>query len=104
MKARRTRGEDLAVVGVGGLRVPNNGSGKEIRLAYASVAPTPVRVLEVEKIFEKDKPVDELIDEAIPVVMKAVSPISDVRAGSEYRAHLVEVLTRILVKQLWEAS
>ncbi|MGA8855608.1 MAG: xanthine dehydrogenase family protein subunit M [Candidatus Bathyarchaeia archaeon] len=104
MKARRTMGEDLAVVGVGGLAAPTGGSGKEIRLAYASVAPTPVRAFEAEKIFRKDRPVDELVDEAIPVVMKAVSPITDVRAGKEYRVNLVKVLTRRLVKQLWEAS
>jgi len=104
MKARRTMGEDLAVVGVGGLAAPNGGVGKEIRLAYASVAPTPVRVFEAEKVFTKDRPVDELVDEAIPIIMKTVSPITDVRAGKEYRANLVKVLTRRLVKQLWEAS
>jgi len=104
MKARRTMGEDLAVVGVGGLAAPNGDVGKEIRLAYASVAPTPVRVFEAEKVFTKDRPVDELVDEAIPIIMKTVSPITDVRAGKEYRANLVKVLTRRLVKQLWEAS
>ena len=104
MKARRTMGEDLAVVGAGGLGAPNGGSGKEIRLAYASVAPTPVRAFEAEKIFRQNRPVDELVDEAMPIVMKAVSPITDVRAGKEYHVNLVKVLTRRLVKQLWEAG
>jgi len=104
LKARRTMGEDLAVVGVGGLVVPNGGAGRSVRLAYASVAPTPVRAYEAEKTFEKKKPLNQLLDEALPVVARVLNPISDVRAGREYRANLVRVLTRRLVKQLWEAS
>jgi carbon-monoxide dehydrogenase medium subunit len=104
LKARRTMGEDLAVVGVGGLVVPNDEAGRTVRLAYASVAPTPVRAYDAEKIFEKKKPLNQLLDEALQVVARVVNPISDVRAGREYRANLVRVLTRRLVKQLWEAS
>jgi carbon-monoxide dehydrogenase medium subunit len=103
LKARRTVGEDLAVVGVGGLVTPATKGGKSIRLAYASVAPTPVRAFEAEKIFESNKPLDELLDQAMPIVSKTVSPISDVRGGKDYRVNLVEVLTRRLVRQLWEA-
>jgi carbon-monoxide dehydrogenase medium subunit len=102
LKARRTVGEDLAVVGVAGLLTPAGKAGKSVRLAYASVAPTPVRALEAEKAFERSKPLDELLDQAMPIVMKTVSPISDVRGGKEYRANLVEVLTRRLMRRLWE--
>jgi xanthine dehydrogenase FAD-binding subunit len=103
LKGRRTVGEDLTVVGVGGLVIANKG-GKSVRLAYASVAPTPVRALEAEKIFESDKPLNDLLDQAISIIRRTVSPISDVRGGKDYRANLVEVLTRRLVRQLWEAS
>lgn len=103
LKARRTVGEDLTVVGVGGLVAPSK-SSRNVRLAYASVAPTPVRALEAEKVFESNKPLDELLDQAIPLVRKTVSPISDVRGGKDYRANLVEVLTRRLLHQLWEAT
>jgi len=104
LKARRTVGEDLCIVGIGGLATPNAKSGKSIRLAYSSVAPTPVRAFEAEKILEKGRPVDELLDEVMPIVRKIVSPISDVRGGKDYRASLVEVLTRRLVLQLLEAT
>jgi xanthine dehydrogenase FAD-binding subunit len=104
LKGRRTVGEDLAVVGVGGLVAPGSKGGKSVRLAYASVAPTPVRALEAEKIFESNKPLNDLLDQAMPFVRKAVSPISDVRGGKDYRANLVEVLTRRLLRQLWETS
>jgi carbon-monoxide dehydrogenase medium subunit len=103
LKARRTTGEDVAVIGVAGLVAPNGKDAKSVRLAYASLAPTPVRAYDAEKIFEKRKPVNQLLDEAMPAVMKVVSPISDVRAGKEYRANLVRVLTKRLVQRLWEA-
>jgi len=104
LKARRTVGEDLALVGVGGLVTPATKGGKSVRLAYASVAPTPVRAYEAEKVFERDKSLDELLDQAMPIVSKTVSPISDVRGGKDYRVNLVEVLTRRLLSQLWEAT
>jgi xanthine dehydrogenase FAD-binding subunit len=104
LKGRRTVGEDLTVVGVGGLVAPVGKGGKSVRLAYASVAPTPVRALEAEKVFESNKPLGDLLEQAMPIVRKTVSPISDVRAGKDYRANLVEVLTRRLLRQLWEAS
>jgi carbon-monoxide dehydrogenase medium subunit len=104
LKGRRTVGEDLTVVGVGGLVVPVSKGGRSVRLAYASVAPTPVRALEAEKVFESIKPLDDLLEQAMPIVRKTVSPISDVRGGKDYRANLVEVLTRRLLRQLWEAS
>jgi len=104
LKARRAVGEDLCVAGVAGLMTPNGKTRKTVRLAYSSVAPTPVRTFEAEKVFENNRPIDELLDEAMPIVMKTVSPISDVRGGKEYRANLVEVLTRRLVHRLWEAA
>jgi len=104
LKGRRTVGEDLAVVGVGGLVIPGSKGGKIVRLAYASVAPTPVRAIEAEKVFESNKPLNDLLDQAMPIVRKTVSPISDVRGGKDYRMNLVEVLTRRLLRQLWEAS
>jgi xanthine dehydrogenase FAD-binding subunit len=102
-KARRTLGEDLAVVGVGALVIPNGKAGKGVRLAYSSVAPTPVRSFESEKFFENGKALD-ILDQVMPFVRKNVCPISDVRGGKEYRMNLIEILTRRLVSKLWEAA
>jgi CO/xanthine dehydrogenase FAD-binding subunit len=68
-----------------------------------NVQPSRLRAFEAEKVFEKSQSLDELLGEAVPIVKRAFSPISDVRAGEEYRMHLVEVLTRRLVRRLWEA-
>ncbi len=92
--------EDIAVVGIAILVAnPKDPAKRIVRLAYASVAPTPVRIYEVEEIFKKDKPVPELIEEAVEVVKKAVSPITDVRATKEYREYIVEYGTRYLLSK-----
>ncbi len=100
-KAVRTS-EDLSLVGIAGLAANIEEPSKRIvRLAYASVAPTPVVIDEVEEVFRKDKPVKELIREAVDVVKKRLSPITDVRATKEYRLHLIEYGTRYLLRLLF---
>lgn len=95
--------EDLSLVGIAALVANVEDPEKRIvRLAYSSVAPTPVRVFEVEEVFRQKKPLNELIDEAVNVVLKKLSPISDVRATKEYREHMIEIGTRLLLKELFE--
>ena len=100
LKAKRTS-EDLAIVGVAAL-VANEDDPKNriVRLAYSSVAPTPVRAFEVEEALRSDRPIPDLVDRAVSIALTKVSPISDVRAGREYRIHLVELLTRLVLKEL----
>lgn len=102
LKWGRTRGEDLAVVGVAGLAA--NSVKKLVRIALSSVAPTPLLVPEVEGVFEGGGSVEEQIDKAASIVLEKISPISDVRAGKEYRLHMAEVLTKQILKQLLGAS
>ena len=100
VRGKRTS-EDLALVGVAAL-VANvlEPAKRIIRLAFSSVGPTPIRALEVDEVFKKDQPLSELTEEALSAVMKKVTPISDVRAGKEYRLHLVDTLTRLVLKEL----
>jgi len=98
LKWGRTRGEDLAVVGVAAL-VRNSGK-KLVRIALSSVAPTPLLVKEVEKILEKCGSVEEQIERAVSIVTEKISPITDVRGGKEYRLHMAGVLTRRILRQL----
>ncbi len=99
-KAARSA-EDLALVGIAALVAnPNNPAERVVRLAYASVAPTPVYVKEVEELFKKDEPLNKLIKEAVNIVLSKVSPISDVRATREYRLHLVKYVTAYLLRKL----
>ncbi len=102
LKWGRTRGEDLAVVGVAGL-VANSGK-KLVRIALSSVAPTPLIVPEVEGVFKGGGSVEGQIDKAASIVVEKISPISDVRAGKEYRLHMAGVLTKQILKRILGAS
>ena len=103
LKFTRISVEDLSVVGIAGLAAnPKEPEKRIVRLAYASVAPTPVLVEEVEEIFNHDKPVKELIREAVEAVKKKTSPITDVRGTAEYRRHLIEFGTAYLLNRLLE--
>ena len=102
LKWGRTRGEDLAVVGVAAL-VAN--SGEEImRIALSSVAPTPLRIFEVEKIPKEGVSFAEQIGKAVSIVREKISPITDVRGGREYRIHMAGVLTKRVLEGLLGAS
>jgi carbon-monoxide dehydrogenase medium subunit len=101
LKWGRTKGEDLAVVGVAALVA---GSGKIVRIALSSVAPTPILVPEAQKAFENSGTIDEKIEQATAAVLNKICPISDVRCCKEYRMHMAGVLTRRILKQLLEAG
>ncbi len=82
--------------------VSNPGDPRErvVRIAYTSAAPTPLAIKEVEKIFRQDRPLGELIKEALSVIKARVNPPSDSRASREYREHLIEFGTALLLRKL----
>ncbi|MFQ5870966.1 MAG: FAD binding domain-containing protein [Candidatus Geothermarchaeales archaeon] len=100
LKGKRSS-EDCAIVGVAALVARwDDPRDRVVRLAYSSVAPTPVRVYDVERIFKQDKPWGDLVEEAVSAALNRVSPISDVRSSKEYRVHLIDVLTRLALREL----
>jgi carbon-monoxide dehydrogenase medium subunit len=59
--------------------------GDEYRIAYGSVAPTPIRLLKTEEFLKGKKIDDKVIEEAKKILATEISPISDLRATKEYR-------------------
>jgi CO/xanthine dehydrogenase FAD-binding subunit len=55
------------------------------RLAWGSVGPTVVRLPEVEAALSGRRLDQETLDAVRPLVSQLLSPISDVRAGADYR-------------------
>lgn len=92
----RTKGEDLAVVGVA---IQVNGE-RDVRIALSSVYKTPIRVTAVEEIFKRDAPMEEKIKKAVEAVTEHISPITDVRGSKEYRYHMTGVLTERGLREL----
>jgi len=103
LKLMRRQAMDLALVGVAAcLKLDREKKiCTEARIALGAVAPTPIRVPEVEALLV-NKAIDEkLITEAARVAGMQCRPISDIRASLEYRCSMVEVLTRRVVTEAY---
>jgi len=99
LKKGRTR-MDLAVASVAvQIRTESNRSLK-VRIAAGSVAPTPMRLFEVEALLEGAAFSRELLTEAQQLAAKSVSPITDVRSTADYRCHLMGVLVKRALEKL----
>jgi CO/xanthine dehydrogenase FAD-binding subunit len=94
LKLGRTNSVDLSVVSVACLAL----AGGEVRIALGAVAPTPIRVREAESILLGTRD-EEAIALAASLAREMAVPISDVRAGNEYRLEMVEVLAKNAIRQ-----
>jgi carbon-monoxide dehydrogenase medium subunit len=105
LKLGRNAAGDLAIVGVAVLGYPasDSVSGFRFRMALSSVAPTPIRVPEAEKLLAGRAINDEAIDAAASAARTAAHPIDDVRASANYRSAMVEVLARRALNDVWSA-
>ncbi|SFI01211.1 carbon-monoxide dehydrogenase medium subunit [Tindallia magadiensis] len=77
----RVKGHDLATVGLTIRRTPD----KQTFIAMAAVAPTPIRLKEVEKELMKKEFNEETALWLKEEIQKHIKPISDVRSSLEYR-------------------
>jgi CO/xanthine dehydrogenase FAD-binding subunit len=94
-KLKRYRGEDLAQASVA-VRVDAKGIW---RVAYGSVAPTPIRGPKVERLLKGQKnPSDELLARAAVLAEAEVAPITDIRGSKEYRRLMVGVMLKRTVR------
>jgi CO/xanthine dehydrogenase FAD-binding subunit len=90
-KLKRYRGEDLAQASVG-VRVDAKGLW---RVAYGSVAPTPIRGPKVERLLRGEKkPTAALLKKAMALAEAEVAPITDIRGSQEYRRLMVGVMLK----------
>jgi xanthine dehydrogenase small subunit len=62
-----------------------NGRIESAAIALGSIAPTPVRLAEVEAFLAGKKLTPKLIDDAEALAQATVKPIADIRSTAEYR-------------------
>ena len=86
---------DIAIAGAG-VWVQLDAGGRIVaaRIALASVAPTPIRVLAAEHALIGQSPSKGLVETTSQRAAEACSPISDTRGSADYRRLLVAVLTQ----------
>jgi carbon-monoxide dehydrogenase medium subunit len=69
------------------------------RVAMGAVAPTPVRLGDVEALMTGKAVTADVADEAGRLAAAQITPISDLRASAEYRKAMAHTLTRRLVQE-----
>ena len=94
-KLKRYRGEDLAQASVA-VRVDVRGAW---RVAYGSVAPTPIRGPKVERLLKGvKKPDAALLKKAAALAEAEIAPITDIRSSDVYRRLMVGVMLKRAVR------
>ena len=80
---------------------PEAGVWRDVRVALGSVAATPIRAAETERVLEGAAPRSETADHAAATLANEIKPIDDVRSTAEYRKI---VAARVLHRLLREAG
>ncbi len=103
IKLGRNASGDLAIVGVAVIGYPDETakSGYRFRMALASVAPTPIRVLKAEAILAENTINADTIEQAAQSAQNTARPIDDLRASARYRKAMVRNLTRRALQDVW---
>jgi xanthine dehydrogenase small subunit len=75
----------------------DGGVWRDVRVALGSVAPTPIRAAETERVLEGAAPRETVADHAAATLARELRPIDDVRSTADYRrAVSARVLHRLL--------
>ncbi len=75
----------------------DGGVWRDVRLGLGSVAPTPIRAYETERVLEGAAPRQTTADHAAETLANEIKPIDDVRSTADYRRLVAaRVLHRLL--------
>jgi CO/xanthine dehydrogenase FAD-binding subunit len=89
---------ECSVVTVGLAFTPRGDELTAVRVAFGSLAPTPLRGRKTEAALEGQRLVPEVVERAVAAAEDEVSPISDVRGSACYRRGLTGVFLRRLLR------
>ena len=92
-----TGGSEFALASVA-VTLSTASKKRRARMVFGSVNSTAIRCSDAEKVLEEGEFTRATVKRAAEVASQTVDCFSDVLATSEYRRHLVEVVT---LKALW---
>lgn len=95
---------DIALVSCAALLRVAAGRYAGVRIAMGSVAPRPLRLVEVETFLEGRAVGDAAAVEAGARASREVAPIDDLRTTADYRRHVSGVLVERAVRELARAG
>lgn len=103
-KVGRRRALTIAIASVAGLLSLENGVVVDVRIAAGSVAPTPLRLGQVEGALRGRRLDAALARAAGDLASREVAPITDVRASAEYRRDVTGQLVARFLSEALPAS
>lgn len=94
------------IVGIGVVvALDKQGRCSEARLVYLGVGEKPELALEASKSLVGQKPAADVFEKAAAVALeKDLDPGSDIHSSTEYRRHLVSVLTRQALSEAFDRA
>ena len=102
LKLGRCKSGDLSLVGVAVLGHRDGPDlGQSFRICLGSVAPTVLRVPEVEVFLGEHEPGEETFARAAEKAEAAARPITDVRGSADYQKAMVRTLTARALRDVW---
>jgi carbon-monoxide dehydrogenase medium subunit len=95
---------DISTISIGVALKTKNIEVLKVNIALGSVAPTPLRLYEVEEWLKGKTLTPELIKEASRRVSNSIKPITDIRGTAEYRYAATEGLAREAITKAWKGK
>jgi carbon-monoxide dehydrogenase medium subunit len=74
------------------------------KIVLGNAGVVPIRAKSAEQVLIGKKLTDKLFAEAGEAAAGDADPVSDIHASSEFRLHLIKVLTKRMVKQAWDQA
>ncbi len=90
---------DIATIGCTAVCKLENDILQDLRIAFGTAAPVPIRCKSTEKNACGQKVTPKLLDEIAKAVMKDVKPRNSWRAAKEFRMQIIRTLAQRVVKQ-----
>jgi CO/xanthine dehydrogenase FAD-binding subunit len=84
-KVGARRAQAIAKVGMAAAAEVRAGALCDVRLAFSSIAPTPLRAQKTESVLEGKSLTHRLVKDALDTLTTEIAPIDDIRSTSYYR-------------------
>ena len=91
-KVGTRRAQAISKVCLAGAGCIEGGRIADVRIALASVAPTPLRAVESEKLLRGEMPASAALSAAQKVLACEIAPIDDMRSTAHYRRRVAQNL------------
>ena len=95
---------DIAKINVAVCLKRTDRTVKNCKIAFGSVAPTPIRVPEAEEMLAGKEMTDELITNVAKTAANLLKPITDQRSTSSYRQQVSKVILEEGIRSAWQRA